>query len=496
MKNYIYLLALLLLCSCTKDYLEVKPKGNLIAGKLADYNDLLEDNTFVYLSTDAFFLNSQHILGDDVAGLEPHYSNTSYFGSEGTRNQKLFQWADDVYLPNEDMYEVEGMYRRVYTANKIINELPDAKGDNESLKNQYTSEAKAQRAFSYFLLVNYFGKPYSVASASTDLGVPLVLKNDFDRKDFNRASIQQVYDQIIKDLQEAIPDLPIIQTTANRFTKAAAEAMLGKVYIFMARPGDAVPQLTNAIIHLPATFSTGGVLSWVNYNTATLSNAPAGYVFTNANVKSVASQGNGYPETLNAQLVPGVMWMGRAAPLIIAPETYALYQPGDLRLQLFSNAYAVTAPGPAPTLPVGLYRSRAGFLGNSIGIQLPDLYLLSAEAKARTNNLNGAREDLLTLRNNRMQPNLASAGIPTDQNLLIKFIIEERRREFATMGLRWFDMRRLSVDPLFNQSFSYKHEVYTSSGTVKSTYTLKAERLMLKFSEKLMLASPGLINNP
>lgn len=496
MKSYIYIFILLLFASCTKEYLEVKPKGNLIADKLEDYNNLLEDNTFVYLSTDAFFLNAQHILGDDVAALEPHYNNAAYFGTAGTRNQKLFEWQNDVYLPNEDMYEVEGMYRRIYTANKIIDEIPNAKGNNELLKSQYQSEAKAQRAFAYFILVNYFGKPYAAATAQTELGVPLILKNDFDRKDFTRASIQQVYDQIIKDLNEAIPNLPSLQTTANRFTKAAAEALLGKVYIFMARPADALPQLKNAIEHLPTTFSTGGVFSWVNYNTATLSNAPAGYVFINANVKSVASQGNGYPETLNAQLVPGVMWMGRAAPLIIAPETYALYQPGDLRIQLFSNTYAVTAPGPAPTLPAGLYRSRAGFFGNSIGIQLPDIYLLSAEAKARTNDLNGAREDLLTLRNNRMPANLAAAGIPTDQTLMIKFVINERQREFATMGFRWFDMRRLSVDPLFNQSFDYKHEVYTSSGTIKNTYKLRYERLEMKFSEKLMLSSPGLINNP
>src|SRR5690606_26672453 len=109
-----------------------------------------------------------------------------------------------------------------------------------------------------------------------------------------------------------------------------------------------------------------------------------GYVFLTPDMGTTAAQGHGYPESLMAQVTP-VLWVGNAASLVISPETYALFKPSDLRLKLYVNSYAPTAQGPSPLLPAGLWRSRAGFLGNSIGIQLPDMYWLRAEAKARTN---------------------------------------------------------------------------------------------------------------
>ena len=125
---------------------------------------------------------------------------------------------------------------------------------------------------------------------------------------------------------------------------------------------------------------------------------------------------------------------------------------------------------------------------------MPDLYLLLAEARARTNDLAGAREALLALRTRRM-PASSAAEMPQTQEALVRFVIDERRREFATLGFRWFDMRRLSVDPLFAGTV-YTHTVYDADGSVKATHTLRPERFALRFSPKLLSQSPGLVNNP
>jgi hypothetical protein len=78
----------------------------------------------------------------------------------------------------------------------------------------------------------------------------------------------------------------------------------------------------------------------------------------------------------------------------------------------------------------------------------------------------------------------------------VKFIIEERRREFAGQGFRWFDMRRLSVDPLFAGQQQFTHTLYNADGTVKATYQLKPERLVMRFGQALVTQTPGFTNNP
>lgn len=491
---FVFSATTIILSSCAGDFLDIKPKGQTIASSIRDYNNLFEHSELTQLTSPSMFLNTWHILGDDVAGLEPHYSAPQHFGAPDSRNHRLFEWASDVYRADEDTEEVNGFYKRIYTVNKIINEVMDAPDGTEAQKLQYRAEALAHRAFAYFNLVNLFGAPYRAATASTEMGVPLILEGDFTQNSFRRASVAETYERIVADLTEAIPYLPLQPNSSNRYSRAAGEMLLGKVLLFMGDASAAVPFLDQSYQHLPSGFTVGGTLGLIDYNTAMVSPAPVGYVFRTPEVGATASQGHGYPETLKGELGAGILWLGMNASLIISPETYALFEPDDRRKLLYSNTYAPTAPGPGPTLPAGLYRSRASFIGSSVGMQLPELYLLLAEAKARVGDLNGAREALISLREKRM-PAGSAASVPTTRDALIRFVIEERQREFATLGFRWFDMRRLSVDALFAGQ-TYTHRIYGADGSVSETFTLSPERLVLRFSEKLVQQSPELVNNP
>ncbi len=104
---------------------------------------------------------------------------------------------------------------------------------------------------------------------------------------------------------------------------------------------------------------------------------------------------------------------------------------------------------------------------------------MRAECRARTNSLygaNSAEEDLLFLRQRRMP--LAS---------------DERLREYAFSGLRWFDMRRLSVDPLFS-SVTYVHTLYFADGTSQD-YPLRPERLTFKIPGRILRDNPDMTDN-
>lgn len=103
----------------------------------------------------------------------------------------------------------------------------------KELKNRIIGEAKFLRAMYYFRLVRVFG------------GVPLVIDIIEKTDDWKqpRASIDAVYDQIIKDLQEA--ESVLWEKHDNRFTdedlgratKGAAQAMLLKVNLYRAGNG-------------------------------------------------------------------------------------------------------------------------------------------------------------------------------------------------------------------------------------------------------------------
>jgi hypothetical protein len=110
-----------------------------------------------------------------------------------------------------------------------------------------------------------------------------------------------------------------------------------------------------------------------------------------------------------------------------------------------------------------------------------------AECKARANDLTGAKADLETLRKTRMP--LAEAPVTAaTQDALVKFILDERKREFAGTGFRWFDMRRLWNDTKYNN-------VDPSHQLDGSTFTLKAERLVMRIPPAILKLNPGMPDN-
>lgn len=470
-------MALCLLCmvtpSCKKSFLEVTPKGKLIAQTVSDYNLLLSNLDLVNI-----FANAQVPMGDEMAAVEPYFSGSSL------KTQRLFRWDDVVYQPNEDAAEIKVPLQNIYMFNKIINEVPNATEGTEQEKLSIEAEAMAGRAWTYFLLINYYGKPYNLATSATDLGFPIIKHADVTETKFTRATVKEVYDFIVSDLLTAIPNLPVKTTHRLRMSKAAAEGLLGKVYMFMGKFNEALPQLnasftdiTNSAIPVRlydynVTFATGGAFLPIS------SFGPTYPTIPNNEENVFGKQASNSWASINNELV-------------INPQTSALYDPSDLRLKFYSkNAFA------GPAYPAGLLR-RIGPINIQFGVVVPDLYLLRAECKARTNDLIGAKADVETLRSKRMPPdNVSVPGtIATQQLPLLKFIIDERIREFAVIGYRWFDMRRLSVDPLFGNT-TFTHTLYSATGSTLNTFSLKPERFVLRFSQKVMNENPDMQNNP
>jgi hypothetical protein len=119
-------LLFILLCStvsCKKSFLEVTPKGKLIAEKTSDY-DLLLNNTDL-TNADG---NPQIVMGDEMAAVDP------LFTSSVLRTQRLFRWDDVIYEPDQDATELTAPMRAIYTYNKIVNEVMSSTDGTEQQK--------------------------------------------------------------------------------------------------------------------------------------------------------------------------------------------------------------------------------------------------------------------------------------------------------------------------------------------------------------------------
>ncbi len=116
-------------------------------------------------------------------------------------------------------------YTTINAANSVIERSVNVAGVSETVRKERIAEVKAIRAHHYFILTQIFG------------GVDLRLTETLaPTKVATRASVPELYAAIIKDLEEAIPDLDARYRSPNygRFTKAAAQHLLGRVYLTKA----------------------------------------------------------------------------------------------------------------------------------------------------------------------------------------------------------------------------------------------------------------------
>ncbi|WP_113661010.1 RagB/SusD family nutrient uptake outer membrane protein [Pedobacter nanyangensis] len=475
-KLYGLFLLLTVQYACKKSFLEIEPKGKLTAQTANDYNLMLNNSYFDVTGADG-----QIYLGDEITSALPYYQNMATL-----KSRRYFEYAATIYEPDEDGSEFSTLTQHLYTYNIIINGVMDAQGGTDALKASYQAEALTNRAWIYLMLINYYGKPYLAQTAATDPGVPIITQADVTQGQFKRASVKEVYDFIINDLQKAIPALPISAGNRTRVSKAAAEALLARAYLYMGRYSEALTQLKSAFANLPTAFP----VSLYDYKTVLAPNGSWGYSVGSpaTYVIGVLTTPNNQ-EVLMTKFIPNI-YTFLLNDLLITPSTYKLFTPTDQRLKLYTKLYFPGLPINAPNV----YRRNGPYTTN-IGVTLPDMYLMLAELKARTGDVGGARADLETFRSKRMLTATDAAVNITDPTAMIKFIMEERIREFAVQGYRWFDMRRLSVDPLFAGT-SYKHEAISETGAVIASFPLKPERFVLRFPQKVINANTGMTNNP
>jgi len=366
------------------------------------------------------------------------------------------------------------LYQQIYTYNVIVNGVMDAVGGSHEQKLRLLAEARAARALNYMLLAQFFGKSYNDATAATDLCVPLVLKADVGITSYKRATVKDIYDFVLQELEEACPNLGEYTLERQRMFRFAGYAILGRAYMLVHN----YQKATEAFIKADGLMSKSNVtLKLFDYkremlvwkDTSNIASWKPGFVYP-TNTNNTANT----EIVLNRQLMnPVASSILGNANVFIKSEYRTLFITGDLRKEFYDSTW-----------------TRIARIFHNEGVDLPAYYLNYAECLARTGDLSKARELVSLLRENRFEEGFGAIPATVDnQEKLIKFIVEERLREYMATGTRWFDIRRLWNDPLFQDLKPYTH----SDGV--NTYTLTENRLTYRIPKSVLVHNPDWIDN-
>ncbi len=239
MKGFINYLIVLLIVSTfagCSDYLDIEPQGlrfeenfysnkdEVFEGLMAAYDFLGQRFSYDYTYHSSYMI--RNIASDDA--------NT---GGGNALDMLDWQKVDEYSVTPSNVSNLGHWWRSyfgIYRCNQIITrvdpgdpELHVVPADSILLKT-YVAEAKFLRAYYYWELVTFFG------------GVPLVDRLIDVSEDYPpRATVEETWAFIGQDLLDAIPDLPLKseQDPANyhRASRGAAQALLGKAYIFQEK---------------------------------------------------------------------------------------------------------------------------------------------------------------------------------------------------------------------------------------------------------------------
>lgn len=385
----------------------------------------------------------------------------------GNRNGNPHRW--DGFL--SDDYTIRDVWSGYYSGINNLNIAiegfktitPKAGAETNDL-NKYKGDAYLARAYYYHRLIVRWAKPYEPATAATDLGVPLVLLYDVTAKPA-RATVKQVYDQILLDIAEA---KTLLTATAGkqgstRFTKHVVTALEARVKLDMQDWAGAKAAAEELI--------TAGTYPLINNQAELLA-----YWKDDALKETIYQPLVSKPSELantNAIYLGLVAQTGKFTPDFI-PSKWVVdfFDNTDFRKAAYFASKTLTIQGtdyPGIMLVNKYQGNPALFTATSTNYQhapklfrIAEMYLISAEAGARA----GAATEAAALA--RLNELRVARGLTALVGLtgapLFQAVKDERFRELAFEGFRLDDLKR------WHEGFARKDPQNINTITVGTPY--------------------------
>ena len=479
-------IAVLSLSAC-EDFLEPNSKSEFVPEDAVSLNELLLGEA--YQRNDMSGYNIFLGLLDDDVEATPYQVPAE--GFDATKYTASFTWQPDMFEMMDkagsghiNMYE--SYYELILGANAVIDYLPGVI-DTEDNINNVKAQAYALRGFYYFNLVNIFGQPYNYKPDA--LGVPLKLQSGIEAEEnyLKRKTVAEVYEQILKDLhtaEETYHLLPeAMQWKKNyRTSLPMVQLMLSRTYLYMENWAKAA-KYAKLVMDNP-NFKLIDLNDVPTTGTDDSGNEIRNYIIFPTYKHSETIWPYGNVEDMFAWTYHGT----NSTNTINNKKMHAYFQASEGLINTFDdydlrlNRYIVKAPKNDTELMrmafgkiyVGtqyyLPKHDVGIFGRCL--RLSEAYLNYAEAQAMLggDGVAEAARVLTELREKRFDPEDDFEVTITDQEEMIAFVKDERRKELCFEGHRWFDLRRWGMPEIVH--------VWHESESESTVYRLKEKDLM------------------
>ena len=467
MKKIILLSCIFLFFGGCDSFLNINPESEVVNDDMFSTAEGVEDALYgVYMS-----MVKEEMYGGDMSVLIPELLGQNFVTDDDLYMYLSLLNFDNVYGRSVSKRMWQASYLVISYLNNIIENLEQKDVRDFKYHSLYRGEALGLRAAIHFDLLRLFAVHIKSTDESAKAkAIPYVTKYTFKVTPFS--SVEEVYEKIIADLEEAeicLSEDEVLMPTTRKggeqgFTGArelhfnlyAAQAMLARVYWMK---GD----LVNAKKYADKVIRSGkfklvdeGDLSTFMKRRISLSETIWGlyttkissYLYNIHTAKTMMSLPNDWE----------VLYKNTQGP-----------EPGeDKRLSAWfvSKEYAGSSKDICVKImdesnDVSEYTGGA-YLGFSM-IRIPEMYYIMAEALLSEGDKEGAREYLDTVVTARGMIKFADRG--SGKDITLDDIMDERRKELFGEGQWWFCLKRLNRDIY----------VHASSSTLKGSdkiYTL------------------------
>lgn len=461
MKNIIQyaLLILVIGLSSCNDFLKEASQDEVIPSSVEDLDQLLAYEG--YPRKEIPLMSYLCLLDDDVE----QYMSTSQNAQKQTEvYSSIYLWGRRESANNTTMFDdcqeimsnaqrkitldsYQAFYKLIAGCNVVLDMMDEVVGE-ELTKSRVKGEALVLRSFYYFNLINLYAYPYNASNApnGNSKGIPLKLTSDIAPTSVPCSTVAQVYDRIIKDVEEGIAYLTETKANGSKYRIGinAAHLLASRFYLFMEN-WEKVEEHTTAIINSYDELVPIFNMTTVNYpaqiNMITAMSYPFIYNLSNPEIIFVYSTREETSSLINSS------WNCEA--FRASTSLVSCFESNDQRL----NGYLCATNGMRKSSKIS-FSATATFPFGS-GLRLSEVYLNRAEAyiqlamTGKKELLENAINDLNSIRVNRIK-NYANNAWTTntfnqDVNLILEKCREERRRELNFENMRWFDLRRYGM---------------------------------------------------
>ncbi|MNG70985.1 SusD family protein [compost metagenome] len=365
------------------------------------------------LLNDRASMNSAYSPIPEAAADNYYLEEANFDGFTNVAEKNIYIWEAELDVNYTNW---QASYRVVTIANQVMDILSGLNRSDNAVKHDLIKgQALFFKAFAYQQIADAFTLPYDKSTAASLPGIVLRNSPNVDEISY-RTDLESSFSEIKKLLLQAIDLLPAQAAVKTLPSKAAAYALLARVALIMqdwSLAKDAAQECLAINSEL------------IDYNQLN-SNSLTPFELFNKEVLFHAVTG------ANVTLTPSICFVDTVL--------YSSYDDNDLRKVIY---FSRESTGKA------VFKGKFDGAQNSFsfcGLTMDEVYLIHAEASARTGQLDLGLQTLNTLLRKRWLAG-SYADIKKEGALeSVQTILDERRKSLILRNTRWMDIKRLSTE--------------------------------------------------